>query len=537
MDDHLKRYHVSKYFPWIAMGIILFSTVVLRLSMLQMLLERDEGEFAYMGQLLLQGLPPYLTAYSMKLPGMCFIYAFIMAIFGQSTSAIHLGLLIFNGIAIVLVFLLTRYIVDEIAGVVAAFVYAFLSVSPSFLGTSAHATQFLVPFALGGLLLLLKAIDQGKTWLMIASGFLLGMAFLVKQHAIFFVIFAIIYYFLRLRSMSISKRETIYKMALLIISSMLPFLVICGLLFLAGVFPNFWFWTFTYASKYASEEPVSMALTRFVERGFPAIYPWRLIWCLAVLGLSAIFWNKKMRSHWDFLVGFSIFSILTICPGFHFRPHYFITLLPAVSMLSGVAVSASMIYLSQGFSPYLKILPVIFITLALGLPAWQQSDFFRTNSIEASRMIYGNSNPLIPESHIIATYIKNHSSKEDIIAVIGSEPQIYFYANSKSATGYIYMFGLMEPHVYASQMQREMIHEIESARPRYVVLVNEMSSWYMRPKSDPNIIYWAERYLKNHYYVRGVINIMSDLKLNTKVNSQDFRTVWKHNLSVLERKS
>jgi len=318
---------------------------------------------------------------------------------------------------------------------------------------------------------------------------------------------------------------------------MLPFLVICGLLFLAGVFPNFWFWTFTYASKYASEEPVSMALTRFVERGFPAIYPWRLIWCLAVLGLSAIFWNKKMRSHWDFLVGFSIFSILTICPGFHFRPHYFITLLPAVSMLSGVAVSASMIYLSQGFSPYLKILPVIFIILALGLPAWQQSDFFRTNSIEASRMIYGNSNPLIPESHIIATYIKNHSSKEDIIAVIGSEPQIYFYANSKSATGYIYMFGLMEPHVYASQMQREMIHEIESARPRYVVLVNEMSSWYMRPKSDPNIIYWAEKYLKNHYCVRGVINIMSDLRLNTDVNSQDFRAVWKYNLSVLERKN
>ena len=209
----------------------------------------------------------------------------------------------------------------------------------------------------------------------------------------------------------------------------------------------------------------------------------------------------------------------------------------AVSMLSGVAVSTSMIYLSQRFSPYLKTIPVIFIILGLGFPVWQQSDFFRANLIDANRMIYVRSNPLSPESLVIATYIKNHSSKEDIIAVIGSEPQIYFYANRKSATGYIYMFGLVEPQVYASQMQKEMIREIESAKPRYVVVVNEMSSWYMRPKSDPYIIYWTDKYLKDHYCVKGVINALSDLKLDTNVNSQDFRTVWNHKLSVLERKS
>ncbi len=113
-----KKYHISKYFPWVATAMILALTAVLRFSMLQMPLERDEGEFAYMGQLLLQGIPPYLMAYSMKLPGIYAIYALIMGIFGQSIFAIHLGLLIFNGIAIVLVFLLTRYLADEVAGVV-----------------------------------------------------------------------------------------------------------------------------------------------------------------------------------------------------------------------------------------------------------------------------------------------------------------------------------------------------------------------------------------------------------------------------------
>lgn len=32
-------------------------------------LERDEGEYAYAGQLMLQGIPPYQLAYNMKLPG------------------------------------------------------------------------------------------------------------------------------------------------------------------------------------------------------------------------------------------------------------------------------------------------------------------------------------------------------------------------------------------------------------------------------------------------------------------------------------
>ncbi len=137
-------------------------------------------------------------------------------------------------------------------------------------------------------------------------------------------------------------------------------------------------------------------------------------------------------------------------------------------MLSGIAVSASMIYLSQRFSPYLKAIPVILIIFALGLPLWQQTGFFRANPVDANRMIY-RTNPF-PESLAVAEYIRNHSSETDTIAVIGSEPQIYFYANRKSATGYIYMYGLMELQAYAAQMQKEMIQEIESAKPRYIVI-------------------------------------------------------------------
>ncbi len=533
MNDHSKRNLSSKYLPWIAVGIILAATIVLRLAMLQIPLERDEGEYAYMGQLLLQGIPPYLMAYSMKLPGVLAVYAIIMGIFGQSIGAIHMGLLIFNGIAIVLVFLLTRYFSDEIAGVVAALVYALLSVSPSVLGTAAHATQFLVPFALAGLLLLLKSIDQKKIWMLIASGLLLGISFLMKQHAVFFILFAVIYYLIYLKNIPVTMQEAVYKTSILVAASVFPFLTTCGLLYVAGVFPNFWFWTFIYARQYVSIIPVSSAIRMFMDPAFFVIYPWRFVWIVAGIGLFTIFWNKKIREQWILFVGFLIFSFLTICPGFHFRPDYFVTLLPAISMLSGIAVSTSMIYLSQRFSPHIKFIPVLFIIVALAFPVWNYKDYFLANRIEANRMIY-DENPFV-ESLIVSEYINNHSSKADTIAVLGSEPQIYFYTNRKSATGYIYMYELMEPHIYASQMQNDMIREIESAKPRYIIFVNSGFSWLTRPDSDRHIIYWANKYLEDNYRLKGVVN--SDLKLKTNVNPQGLATIGNYTMSILERKS
>ena len=141
-----------------------------------------------------------------------------------------------------------------------------------------------------------------------------------------------------------------------------------------------------------------------------------------------------------------------------------------------------------------------------------------------------------PRSLAVAEYIRNHSSETDTIAVIGSEPQIYFYANRKSATSHICVYGLMERQVYASRMQKEMILEIESAKPRYIVFVNDKTSWLIRSDSYPYIFLWIPKYLEDNYLLRGVINTMSDLKINTDVNPRDLRQVWNHTLSILERK-
>src|SRR6266480_6050704 len=99
---------VMHHRAWIVVGLTILFVLVVRVRLRDMPLERDEGEYAYAGQLLLQGVPPYKEAYNMKLPGTYAAYAVIMAIFGQSPSGIHFGLALVNGASIVLVFLLGR---------------------------------------------------------------------------------------------------------------------------------------------------------------------------------------------------------------------------------------------------------------------------------------------------------------------------------------------------------------------------------------------------------------------------------------------
>ena len=183
---------------WILLAVVIAVVVFIRIHFLAIPLERDEGEYAYAGQLMLQGIPPYRLAYNMKFPGVYAAYALIMWIFGQTSTGIHLGLLIVNIANIVIVFLIARRLIGLIAGIAAAASYTILSASPSVLGLAAHATHFVMLPTLLGALVLLKPVLTKK--MVFVSGILFGAGLLMKQPAMFFVCFGATYLLVRFQS-------------------------------------------------------------------------------------------------------------------------------------------------------------------------------------------------------------------------------------------------------------------------------------------------------------------------------------------------
>jgi hypothetical protein len=462
------------YLGALLLAILFFACVRVRLS--TMPLERDEGEFAYVGQLMLQGIPPYKIACNMKLPGTYAAYAAVISIFGETPSGIRIGLILANVAATFLIFLLGKYLYGSLAGTVAGVTYSFLSCRPAVLGLYAHATHFVVLAALAGILLLLHALDSERTALYFGSGLCFGLAFLMKQPGILFAVFGGLYWLWREWKQPFPWRNVAIRGGALFGGVALPFALTCLILFRAGVFPNFWFWTWSYAREYGSIATISDV--RSVLRAF---LPWVLrpfiIWEIIALGLAAPLWSRYARTHGGFVTSFCLFSCLAVCPGFYFRPHYYILLLPAAALCAGIAVSAARESLWQGKLSALVIwLPVLYFAVAYGISVRAEyKKFFHLDPDSLARkMQIGEP---FPEAILVGNFIKAHSSEQDMIGLFGSEPEICFYSSRHCASNYIYTFPLMEQQKFAQQMQNDMMRQIRDAQPRFMVYVDDVHSW------------------------------------------------------------
>jgi hypothetical protein len=501
-------------FAWWALAIIAFTLVVaIRIRLLGIPLERDEGEYAYAGQLILQGIPPYKLAYNMKFPGTYAAYAVIMSIFGQTIHAIHLGLLLVNVATIALIFLVGRRLINTMAGVTAAASYAVLSVSPSVLGLAAHATNFVVLPVLGGILLLLKeqrvtapeASQTNQLVRLFASGLLFGIGALMKQPGLLFIPFGAIYIVWNDLNRRLSLNKMLLQILIFVTAGAVPLGVTSLILWHAGVFDKFCFWTINYAWQYGSLVPVSQAPQIFLPSANEVVLTGWPVWILAGIGVLTGLWDQRTRASILFLIGFLFFSALAVCPGFYFRTHYFILVLPAVSLLAGVAIS-KLTEILEGRLILIRLVPVLLFAVALSVPILlDKKIFFEVSPNQACGLIYPD-NPFL-ESVRIGTYVREHTEPGDTIAVLGSEPEIYFYSHRHSATGYIYTYGLMESQKYAQQMQQEMIREIEGARPKYLVSITMVYSWLRRPDSAEAIFNWANEYMAQNYTATGFVNI------------------------------
>jgi hypothetical protein len=501
-------------FAWWALATIVFTLVVaIRIRLLGIPLERDEGEYAYAGQLILQGIPPYNLAYNMKFPGTYAAYAVIMSIFGQTIHAIHLGLLLINVATIALIFLVGRRLIDTMAGVTAAASYAVLSVSPSVLGLAAHATNFVVLPVLGGILLLLKkqrvtSSEPSQTNQLVrlfASGLLFGIGALMKQPGLLFIPFGAIYIVWNDLNRRVSLNRMLLRILIFVTGAAVPLGVTSLILWHAGVFDKFCFWTINYAWQYGSLVPVSQAPQIFLRSANEVVLTGWPVWMLAGIGALTGLWDQRTRASILFLIGFLFISALAVCPGFYFRTHYFILVLPAVSLLAGAAIS-KLTEILEGRLILIRLVPVLLFAVALSVPILlDKKIFFEVSPNQACGLIYPD-NPFL-ESVRIGTYVREHTEPGDTIAVLGSEPEIYFYSHRHSATGYIYTYGLMESQKYAQQMQQEMIREIEAARPKYLVSVAIVYSWLRRPDSAEAIFNWANEYMLQNYTATGFVNI------------------------------
>lgn len=478
-----------------ALFLLLSLAVVLyvRIRLLGMPFERDEGEFAYSGQLILKGFPPYLHAYTMKLPGMAYLSALFMLCFGETVHGLHLGLLLANILSGTLLFFIARNLFGVTAGLISAGIFGLMTVSQHLLGTFAHATHFVGLFVLAASFLIISGESSSSRYRCLTAGFFLGIAFLIKQHAVLFLASALLFILLDARNI----RKRLDSGLMLFAGFLVPYLLTLLILLKQGVFSSFRLWTISYASAYATGLTPLLGWINFKSQLGEILGSMGAYWAFASAGLLVMI-AKRSKHGLLFTIPLLLCSLLAICPGFHFRPHYFILLAPAVAILAGSI-------LARGLFPSAARISLILAIFAAALfQLWNEGWLlFAATPQEYLKKAYQTTKPFV-ESAVVAEYVKGITTEKDRILVLGSEPQIYFYANRISASGHIYMYPLMEQQPYAVQMQEEMLKQISVSRPACLILVDDLSSWLAVSKEGELFRERLGGFVKEKYELDGV---------------------------------
>jgi hypothetical protein len=295
----------------------------------------------------------------------------------------------------------------------------------------------------------------------------------------------------------------------LVAGAAVPVLLVVAWVWLGGTLDQFWLWTISYARAYSTALPLTVGLEQLASNGSRIIGQAWLLVVVAGAGLVAAAWPGRPVRHRAFLIALPAFSFLGVSAGLYFRGHYFILLLPAVGLLVGAALRFASERAGDARGRRAGSIAVLLVVAAgcVQTVHAQQDLLLRLTPAQVSRSLY-NDNPF-PESPEIARYLAARTGPEDRIAILGSEPQILFYARRLSATGHVYAYGLMEPQPFARAMQEQLAREIEQARPAYLVWALVPTSWLVRRTSDPWIFQWADQYVAREYDLVGQVQILS----------------------------
>jgi hypothetical protein len=433
------------------------------------------------------------------------------------------------------VFLLGKKLHSAAAGAMAAVIFAVITISPDVFGFAAHATHFVMLFALAGFYFLLRTVEHERIIDAIASGICMGVSFLCKQPGVTFGCLGVV---LLVFGEKLQRKRIL---ALTYVASWVtPFLLVCAVMEATGSFGLFWRWTVKYASghhKPLSEVPTM--LRNIWHNVLPSSHA--IAW--AAIGAVVFIALQKQLPRWtrSFLIGFVCAGVAAVVPGFYFYQHYFIMPAPAVALCVSVALFESARLLNT--KPSLR--PWSWLAVSAG-PIWACYAIFVLRvylfevppDVIVGRGYFGN--PFL-QARVIGKELAEHSPPKAKIAVFASEPEILFYAKRQSATGYIYAYDMTSCSPYRGEMEREFKKELVTSKPDYVVFLNTPYSWTIQDKDGSELVNWCYRFAHTNCQLVGVADgVTHSLKDTTFKWGREAHAYTRHGenfIEVYERKS
>ena len=456
-----------------ALTCILALGLSFRAGALDFPLDRDEGAYAYIGANLPSGIVPYRDVFDHKPPGVYLFYA-AASIGPDKVTSIRLATGVLFAASVLLVFAITTRTYGRTAGLVAALAWAALGNHFPLEAERANTEQIMVPFLLVALWSFQKgAAGSSMRWL-IVSGLASGIAFLLKQVAVLPAL--VLLGFLGLRAFRTrDRRRSAREIAAVTVGIALPILATVIYFGAVGALDDLYYAVFRLNYTYAqSGWSIGQKLLRNFDRSSTP-------WAYAALGSLILhpFLPREKRSWHLLIVAWSLANLAGAKVSLRDFPHYFVPVLPGLAILAGAFIS----FVSRRAAMLIKgsawLRPALAITVAAGLFVWQAEGYldfyFAKTPAEAARVEFGSHGEhIFARSEEVAAFIRASTEPEDEILVWAAEAQIYFLAERRAASRFIYTTAIVVQVDGIATLRSDLL----TRRPKLVVTYTEGSHPY-----------------------------------------------------------
>ncbi|HEY5658834.1 MAG TPA: glycosyltransferase family 39 protein [Myxococcota bacterium] len=469
--------------------LIGLSVLALRAPLMDLPLERDEGDYAYIAWRLAHGEIPYRDWFDQKPPGVYVAYRAALALPGDGVVAIRAVAAAFAAVSSIALFFLVGPLLGREAAVLAAGLLALLSADPLIQGPIANTELFMLPGMVAAAALFVRAVSAERTprTTCLALGISLGVATAFKQVAAVNVPFFLLAFFLCARGPGRWRRLAVFT----------GWMGLGGLLVWAPIL--LWFQrhgalaaaldaVLLHNLSYASALPASQRFGNLVFYGARFAPTQGAAWILAAGGLVLLA-RRHERFAALFLGGWALVNAVGVSASGHYFPHYFQQLLPAVASLAAATVAAgrasrSPSRLRLACVGALATAPLLLVSLR----------FWMLSPADAMRTIYpGNAFQDMPA---LAREIAAISDPQDTVFLFGTEPELLFYARRVSATRYIHLFPLFGPYPDALERQRAVAAEVARAQPSVLVWIP--NAMFFGEGAPQYLTRWFQRFSRRY---------------------------------------
>jgi len=450
----------------LAVAAICTLPIILYLPFLTEPFMRDEGFYASVAQLILDGGVPYRDAFDNKPPLIFGIYSFSFILFGENVWAPRLLAAICLSLTTLLVYFQGRLVFSHNGGLIAALAFA-LSIGIADFQTNANTEYFLVlPMVASLVAFTLARRTDNAAWYLLA-GVLSGLAMMTKQVAIYnFLVLLLVPLIISVREggwSAIASPRALRPLIMMGTGLSVSLVVVAAPFLIAGAFGQFLeaviVYPLSYSGGLSTVDKLGNALWSPVYLMTRAA-PWVVLTVFGVLFVARDEGNpdRQLLVLWLAACGLGVASTG------RFYDHYFVQLLPAMALL----VPAGVYFLARAWSSrWAKVTAMWLLPLAAGIPILISAAIYLQPTAEARHVVkYGSGEGALEISSAdLAGYISAVTAEDDYIYNLGFQSEIYFYADRSAPTRFLFD----HPFAVDEKYEIEALADLQNESPLYVI--------------------------------------------------------------------